>query len=91
MKAVGVIAEGKEVLHTKQTLKEKNGGFFPAEITLTIHRIERDMVRVTAIVRNIAERKQAEKEHQDYQQRLKALAVSVCSVFRNGWPIWAAL
>jgi len=54
------IAEGKDVLHTEQPLKRKNGEVFPAEITTTIFREKGEPTKVTSIVRDITERKQAE-------------------------------
>jgi len=67
-------AEGKEVLHIEQILRKKNGEIFPADITISLFLQKGELVRITGIVRNIAERKQKEQQLQKYQQRLKALA-----------------
>ncbi len=56
------MAAGKDVLHADQLLKRKNGENFPAEITVTFHRENDEIVSVTSIVRDITERKAAEEE-----------------------------
>ena len=73
-KMARAIAEGKEVLHLEQTLRNKSGDHFPADITVSLFRTNGIVVSETAIVRNIAERKQREQQLQEYQVRLKALA-----------------
>lgn len=50
------IAEEKDVLHASQLLKRKNGEIFPADITLTFHKDNNEVVRITSIVRDITER-----------------------------------
>ena len=68
------VSEGKDVLHVEQTLRTKSGELFPAEITVSFFRTNENVVRVTSIVGNIAERKQAEQKLWEYQHRLKSLA-----------------
>jgi len=79
-KLTQAIAEGKDILHTEQILIKKSGEVFQAEITLTIYRKEGAVVSVTVIVRNIADRKQKERQLQEYQGRLKALAAQLTLV-----------
>ena len=73
-KLTSAIAEGKEIFHTEQFLTKKSGEIFPAEITLSFFKEEGELVSVTTIVRDIAERKQNEQALLAYQERLKALA-----------------
>ena len=68
------IEAGEDVLHAEQLLKRKNGETFPAEITATLFREEGEVVRVTSIVRDITERKLAERELLDDRKQLKSLA-----------------
>ncbi len=68
------IAEGKEIIHTEQNFKRKSGEVFPADVTITIFREKKELVRVTGILRDITERKNTEKALENYQMRLKALA-----------------
>ena len=68
------VAEGKEVLRRDQDLKKKNDDTFPADITMSIFKVNGEAVSVTSIVRDISERKQRERQLQKHQKRLKALA-----------------
>ena len=68
------IADGKEVFGVEWILRKKSGELFPAEIKLSFFRVEGKVIRITAIVRNIADRKRVEQKIQNYQERLKALA-----------------
>ena len=68
------IAAGDDIFHIEQTLKNKSGDLFPVDIDVSLFRIDQSVVSVTAIVRNITNRKRAEQEIQLYQQRLKSLA-----------------
>ena len=68
------IADGKEVFGVEWILRKKSGELFPAEIKLSFFRVDGKVIRITAIVRNIADRKRVEKKIQKYQERLKALA-----------------
>jgi len=59
------MSAGKDIMHTEQLLKRKNGEVFPAEITATIIRNEEgEVVGITSIVRDITERKKAEERLQ---------------------------
>ena len=73
----GAIAVGDEIFHIEQTLRNKSGEFFPADINVSLFRIDERVVSVTAIVRDITNRKRAEQEIQLYQERLKALACPI--------------
>ncbi|MBW1939156.1 MAG: transporter substrate-binding domain-containing protein, partial [Deltaproteobacteria bacterium] len=73
-KIARAVAEGKEVFHIEQMLRNKSGDVFPAEITSSFFKTNRELVRVTSIVKNIAERRQREQQLEEYQHRLKALA-----------------
>lgn len=55
------IDDEKDVLHATQLLKRKNGEVFLAEITLTFHKENNEVVRITSIVRDITERIQMEE------------------------------
>ena len=79
-KMARAITDGQEVFCTEQNMVNKSGDVFPAEITLSFFKTKGDVVRVTAIVRNIAERKQKEQQLQEYQGRLKALAAQLTLV-----------
>ena len=74
------IEAGEDVLHAQQLLKRKNGEILPAEITTTIFREKGQVARVTSIVADITERKKAERERLEYQERLKAMASQLSRV-----------
>ena len=69
------MAAGKDVFHSEQLLKRKSGETFPAEITVTFHKENDEVVSVTSIVRDITERKLAEealkKAHDELEQRVE--------------------
>ncbi len=67
------IATGKKVFHLEQILRKKNAEVFPADITLSFYGADGRVDSLTAIVRDISERKQREQQLQAHQQRLKAL------------------
>lgn len=56
------IADKKDVLHASQLLKRKNGEIFPADITLTFHKENDEVVKITSIVRDITERLKMEED-----------------------------
>ncbi len=68
------IADGTDVIHTDADLKRKNGEIFPAEATLTLYKVNNEVVSMTGIVRDVTFRKMAEQQLLEYQKRLKALA-----------------
>jgi len=68
------IAEGKNVTHIEQLFKRKNGEVFPAEITTTFFKEKGEVVKVTSIVRDITERKQAEEELKRSREELRSLS-----------------
>jgi PAS domain S-box-containing protein len=72
-----VIAAGDDIFHIEQTLKIKSGALFPVNIDVSLFRIDQSVVSVTAIVRDISNRKRAEQEIQLFQERLKALAAQL--------------
>jgi PAS domain S-box-containing protein len=72
--------EGKTLFNTEQILRKKSGEVFPAEITVTLFREKNELIRITGIVRDITERKNAEKALESYQMRLKALATQLTIV-----------
>jgi len=65
------MAAGKDVLLAEQLLKRKSGENFPAEITVTFHRENEEVVSVTSIVRDITQRKQAEQSFKEAEAELK--------------------
>jgi signal transduction histidine kinase len=54
--------------------RREDGTIFPAEVTGTSYRENGEVTKVTALIRDISDRKQAEKKVLEYQGRLKALA-----------------
>jgi PAS domain S-box-containing protein len=68
------IREGKRYMRTEVMLCRKDGTHFPAEVTGTFYKENGEVKRITALARDITDRKQAEQKLLDYQQRLKALA-----------------
>jgi PAS domain S-box-containing protein len=64
---------GKDILHAEQSLRRKTGEVFPAEITTTIFKERGEVAHVTSIVRDITERKRAEKVLRDSEERYRSL------------------
>ena len=69
-----IIAEGRDVIHVEQLLRRKHGEVFPAEVAITIYRMNQEVVSITGIVRDITARKISDEKLIKYQKRLKALA-----------------
>jgi two-component system sensor histidine kinase EvgS len=68
------IRTNKADIVTVMMFRKKNGEIFPAEITMSSFEDQGRIVNVTAIVRDISERRKQERRIGIYQQRLKALA-----------------
>ena len=68
------IRKGDDMITTEVRVLRKDGRVIPAELTATFYREGGKLSQITAFIRDISERKQAEKKILDYQQRLKALA-----------------
>ena len=64
------IKKGNDVLHDSQLLKRKNGKIFPAEIILTFHRENNDVVSSTSIVRDITTRVYTEEKMKELNEDL---------------------
>ncbi len=71
------MASGKDILHTEQLLKRKNGDTFPTEIITTLFREKGEVVRVTSIVRDITKRKQAEEALRQSEEKVRRIFDSV--------------
>jgi PAS domain S-box-containing protein len=63
----------RQILHMEQIFNNKTGKLFPVELTITKYKVNKEVVSLTAIARDISERKKAEAELTAYQKRLKAL------------------
>jgi PAS domain S-box-containing protein len=68
------IEDGKDFMLHEIMVRRLDGTVFPAEVTASFFRENGTVKYATALVRDITERKQAEKKILDYQKRLKALA-----------------
>ena len=68
------IRKGDDMIRTEVMVLRKDGRAIPAELTATFYREEGKLSRITALVRDMSERKQAEQKVIEYQDRLKALA-----------------
>ena len=66
--------DDREILHIEQMFKKKDGELFPTDLTITKYRVNKEVVSITGIMRDITERKKAEAELKAYQVRLKALS-----------------
>lgn len=66
--------EGKDLITTEAYLRRKNGEIFPAEATLSLIRVNNEVVSIIGTLRDISIRKNAELKILEYQKRLKALA-----------------
>ena len=68
------ILAGESFIRAEVMARHRNGSIFPAEVTGTFYKEHGVVTKTTAMVRDITERKDAEKKVLDYQNRLKALA-----------------
>jgi len=68
------IEDGKDFMLHEIMVRRLDGTIFPAEVTSSFFRENGTVKYATALVRDITERKQAEKKILDYQKHLKALA-----------------
>ncbi|MHC4962320.1 MAG: PAS domain S-box protein [Planctomycetota bacterium] len=56
------IRRGEDVISTEVMVRRKDGTVIPAELTATFYKEEGKLINTTAMVRDITERKQAEKQ-----------------------------
>jgi signal transduction histidine kinase len=68
------IENGKDFMRHEIRVRRPDGKIFSAEVTASFFRENGTVKYVTALVRDITDRKEAEKKILDYQERLKALA-----------------
>ena len=68
------ILEGKSWMRSEVLVRREDGTTFPAELTGTMFRESGVVTKVTALVRDITDRKRYESQVLEYQSRLKALA-----------------
>ena len=74
------IREGKRYMRTEVMLRREDGTPFPAEVTGTYYEENGEVTKITALARDITDRRQAEQKLLEYQQRLKALASQLAVV-----------
>jgi signal transduction histidine kinase len=72
-KLAQAFAAGNDTFETEVLFRKKNGEVLPVEVTVSLFRLNGQLVRATGIVKDISERKKKEHELERYQQRLKAL------------------
>jgi len=72
-KLTKTIKAGKDIMHTEQLLKKKDGEVFPAEVTATVLKEGTEIAGITSIIRDISKRKQQER-HREFSQRLLEIA-----------------
>jgi PAS domain S-box-containing protein len=85
-KLKNAISTGKNVLHTEELLKRKNGKIFTAEITATFNRENDEVVSVTSMIRDVTERKKMEAALQISEERLD-LAIKGAGIGLWDWNI----
>ncbi len=76
-KLKNAMAAGKDVLHTEHLLMKKNGKTFPSEVSCTFHKENNEVIRVTSIIKDITERKRAEKLLKESQETLLTVLDSI--------------
>jgi PAS domain S-box-containing protein len=64
------IRKGDETLVAETDLYKKSGVKFPAEINLSFYKVDKDIVSITGLVRDISARKNSEKERMQLRQEL---------------------
>jgi len=74
------IQKGENFMRTEVMMRRRDGAIFPAEVTGTFFKVNSEIQKITAIVRDISERKQAEQKLLDYQNRLKSLVFQLTLV-----------
>ncbi|MGB5423048.1 MAG: PAS domain S-box protein, partial [Desulfobacterales bacterium] len=67
------IAAGDDIFHIEQTLKNKSGDLFPVDTDVSLFRIDQSVVSVTAIVRDISDRKKAEEALKESEEKFRHL------------------
>ena len=72
--------EGKNELRVKKLLKRKNGEIFPCEITSTFLKENEKVVRIISILRDISERKEAEKRLLKQKKALEKKNIALSEV-----------
>jgi len=68
------IQEGRRFMRAEALGRREDGTVFPAEVTGTFYREDGEVKKITAMVRDITERRQAEERIHAYQERLRAMA-----------------
>ncbi|MGD8542761.1 MAG: response regulator, partial [Desulfobacteraceae bacterium] len=68
------IRDGKRYMRIEVMLLREDGTPFPAEVTGTFYKEKGEVTKITALARDITDRKLAEQKLIDYQKRLKELA-----------------
>jgi len=64
------IRKGDETLVAEVHLCTKSGAIFPAEISLSFYRVDKDIKSITGLVRDISARKKSENERMQLRQEL---------------------
>jgi chemotaxis protein methyltransferase CheR len=67
------LLKGENMIRTEIMVRRKDGSVFPAELVATFYREEGELSQVTAMVRDISERKKAETEIKKSYEEIKKL------------------
>jgi PAS domain S-box-containing protein len=65
--------DDKDIIHIEQVFRRKSGELFPAEVTLTKFRVDKEVVSITGIVRDITDRKLTEEALQESRESYQDL------------------